>query len=238
MIKILQKFINNKYFYLWSILLLIILYMFYVFFTGTIGNYMLFNGIENEIYKFYAYTLPMTYSNANYMFCLLLDFLYLTILLYPVVSFVDYFFNQNSTTSITRIKREIWIKQFINVNLICSIIISIIYILLYYILGKVHGFEIIIEYKSLDNFLPIIYKILISCIAPIVYIFSYIKTDNPGISLAFTIFINIILQIIIKITFDISLLHFDNWYFCIGIFIVLYMLIRILSIKSFMRRDI
>lgn len=238
MINMLRKFLNNKYFYLWTIALFIIMYMFYAFFWSSISNYMLFNEITDGIYIFYAYNLPMTFSNANIMFCLLLDVLYITILLYPSVSFVDYFFNQNSTTTITRIDREIWIKQFINVNLICSIVITIIYILLYYVLGNIHDIEIVLEFKSLDNFLPIIYKFLISFIVPLVYIYSYIKTDNPGISLGFSIFVNILLQVIIKISFDTSKLHFGNYIFTICILIVIYLMMRILSIKDFKRRDI
>lgn len=238
MIKMLKKFINNKYFYIWLVLLLIILYMFYGFFWSGISNYMMYNGIEDKIYIFYAYTLPMTFSNSNHMFCILLDLLYITVLLYPSVSFVDYFFNQNATTSITRINREKWIKQFINVNLICSITIVTIYILLYYILGKIENVDVELGFKTMNDYLPIIYKFLISCIAPVIYIYTYIKTDNSGISLGFTIFVHILLQTIIKIMFDIEKLQFNNPIYYIGLFIVLYLLMRTLSIKSFKRRDI
>lgn len=238
MTRMLQKFINNKYFYLWSLLLIMILYMFYVFFKAGISNYMLFNGIENKMYIFYAYTLPMTFSNANYIFCILLDLLYITILLYPSVTLVDYFFNQNSTTSITRIKRKKWINQFMNINLICSAIISIIYILLFFILGELHNSEIVLEFETFNNFLPILYKILISLIIPLAYIYIYIKTDNPGLSVGFIIFINALLQTIIKITFDVKKIYFYQYVYVICLFIVLYMLIRILCIKSFKRRDV
>ena len=178
MMNMLRRFINNKYFYLWSIILILVLYMFYGFFHASVANYMLWNQIEdNEMYIFYVYTLPMAFSNVNYMFCILLDVLYMTILLYPSVSFVN-------------------------------------------------------------NFLPIIYKTIISCIVPITYIYAYIKTDNAGLSLGFSIFVNIILQIIIKISFDVKKLYFGNSIYTILIFIVLYLLLRSLSIKSFKRRDI
>lgn len=238
MIKMLKKFINNKYFYIWLVLLLIILYMFYGFFWSGISNYMMYNEIEDKMYIFYVYTLPMTFSNSNYMFCFLLDLLYITVLLYPSVSFVDYFFNQNATTSITRISREKWIKQFINVNLICSITIAIIYILLYYILGRIENVDVELGFKTINNYLPILYKFLISCIVPVIYIYMYIKTDNSGISLGFTIFAHILLQTIIKIMFDIEKLQFNNPIYYTGLFIVLYLLMRSLSIKSFKRRDI
>ena len=73
---------------------------------------------------------------------------------------------------------------------------------------------------------------------PITYIYAYIKTDNAGLSLGFSIFVNIILQIIIKISFDVKKLYFGNSIYTILIFIVLYLLLRSLSIKSFKRRDI
>lgn len=239
MMNMLRRFINNKYFYLWSIIIILVLYMFYGFFHASVANYMLWNQIEdNEMYIFYVYTLPMAFSNVNYMFCILLDVLYMTILLYPSVSFVDYFFNENSTTTTTRISRNRWIDEFISVNLLCSVLISAIYILLYYILGNIHDYEIILQFASLNNFLPIIYKTIISCIVPITYIYAYIKTDNAGLSLGFSIFVNIILQIIIKISFDVKKLYFGNSIYTILIFIVLYLLLRSLSIKSFKRRDI
>lgn len=238
MMNMLKKFLNNKFFYLWTIVIIIILYMFYAFFWSGISNYMLFNGIKDEIYVFYAYTLPMSFSNANLLFCFLLDIMFITILLYPSVSFVDYFFNKNSTTSITRIDRNEWIKKFINVNIICSISITIIYILLYYILGNIHEFEIVLDFKSFNNLLPIIYKFIISSIVPVVYIYAYIKTDNPGVSLGFSIFANILLQVIIKISFNVEKMYFGNYIYTICIFIIIYTLLRILAIKSFKRRDI
>lgn len=238
MMNLLKKYLNNIYFYLWILFSIIILYMFYAFFWSGVSNYMEFNNINEQMFIFYTYVLPITFSNVNLTFCFLLDALYISILLYPTISLIDYFFNQNPTTSMTRVNRKNWINNFININVIYSIIITLIYILLYKLFGEIYDFEIQLEFHNLNSLLPIIYKFLLSFIIVMIYIYSYIKTDNFALSVGFSIFFNILLQVIIKITFDISELIFNNYIYIICTFILLYILIIVLTIKKFKRRDI
>lgn len=237
MIEISKNFINNKKVYIWIILLIILMYNVYEFFDVQINNYKFFNHIENDIYNLYVYLLPISFHHVNFVLCICMDLSFLAILLYISVSFVNLFFNECSTTTITRISREKWIKDFVNINLIFSLIICGIYVLMFYIFGTISGYNINPGF-SLANILPIVYKICISCIISIIYMYYYIKTNDLGISLGFSLFTNILLQIIIRITYVPNDFTFNNCFLVLFLLLILYLLIRVLIIKSFKRRDI
>lgn len=235
MINILKRFLNSKYLYILIIIFLIVLFLVYNPLLRYKSIYMENKTITDFIYLYYVFIIPMSFYEEGLGTCLILETMYISVLLYIVVSFINYFFNENATTTITRIDRETWIKSILNINLIFSILYSCIYILYYYLLCTINGISIVF---SVNNIIPVIYKILISISIPNIYIFVYIKTNNLLSSLGFSIFIDIIFQIIIRNYFNEQTLLFSNVIYIILFLILSYLTTRVISISSFKRRDI
>ena len=198
MIYLFNKFIKNKYFILFIILFLILLYLIFNPIMGSKMEYMDLNNITDNIYLYFVYILPFTFYNNATVSCLILDLSYFCIISYIGVYFVNYFFEDTATITLTRKDRNKWIKDIFKCIIIFATIISIIYSLYFSILCIFNTF--IIKFK-IDLLIIIIYKILISIILSLIYILFYIKIKDILISLGFSYIISILYQLLIKITF-------------------------------------
>ena len=227
MIYLFNKFIKNKYFILFVILFLILLYLIFNPIMGSKMEYMDLNNITDNIYLYFVYILPFTFYNNATVSCLILDLSYFCIISYIGVYFVNYFFEDTATITLTRKDRNKWIKDIFKCIIIFATIISIIYSLYFLILCIFNTF--IIKFK-IDLLIIIIYKILISIILSLTYILFYIKIKDILISLGFSYIISILYQLLIKITFLESTLYFKY-----PIIIILLLIISIILIFNYIK---
>jgi len=128
------KFIKNKYFLIWMLFFIgILLFIFNpILYDKT--NYMQNKNITDYLYIYYVFLLPMSFYDMGFLTCFLLDIVYFSIISYISVSFINLFFRTSSSITIPRLSRQKWIKDVINLNLISSIIISLIYVIFFLIL--------------------------------------------------------------------------------------------------------
>ncbi len=235
MIRILKRFILNKYFLLWQILFLIIIYFICKPLCGLKASYMDVHDISDYTYIYYTMLLPMTFFDSSFIFCLLIECSYLAILSYVIIQFIDHFFIKNPSSTFCRIGRHKWIKEIIKINLFFALIISLIYIIFCYFVCINENLKINFEYMML---IPIAYKILLTILIPNIYLLFYIKTDEALNSTIIYILCYIILEIIIKSTFYENTLTFTNPIIIILLLLIIYISIIYLIIKSFEKRDL
>lgn len=233
-----RLFINmfkNKYFIILLTLFLLVL----VFLLQPVLSYKLeymeLHNIDNFIYLYYVFLLPITFYDMSVTTCMILDLCYFSIILYVIVNFIDYLFKRCSSTILTRINRDTLINKIIKLSCIYSFIMTLVYIVFFFILCWVNNINFIINISIL---IPILYKLIISIILPNIYLFTYIFTDNNLLSTFTTALVYILLELLIRTTFDNSLLVFNN-YLLVFIFLIVMCLVIIYLIKIYwQRRDV
>lgn len=230
-----KKFIKNKYFIIWILFFILILFIIFNPLMQSKTNYMEIKKITDYKYLFYVFLLPMSFYDMGFASCIFLELTFFSILSYVSVSFVNLFFKETPTVTLLRLGRKKWIKDVTNLSLKYSIVISILYILFFYILCIKN--DIVIDI-TLTMLIPMIYKILITCIIPIVFIDVFIETNNEYFSILISIVTSLFLQLIIRINFVEKTLEFKNNLTIITIFIILYYLMKKVSINIFKRRDV
>lgn len=235
MMNIFMKFLKNKFFLIWLSLFIGILFLIYNPILNFKSDYMEIKGITDFIYIFYVFLLPMSFFEMGIIICLLLDLCYLSIVVYIIVNFVNYFFVESSSITLTRIDRKKWIYNILKINFLFSVSISIIYILFFIVLCISKNINISFEFKDI---IPIIYKIIITIIVPNIYLLFYIKTDSSTISLGFLLITYICFELLIKTTFNESSLSFNYSILIITLLITIYMCVILLILKLFKRRDV
>lgn len=234
MINMFIKLLKNKYFIIWIIIFLFILFFLY----NPSLNYQKTH-IEiidtNEILNiFYQYLLPMSFYENDILISLLTDLCYISIVIYIVVNFVFFFFTYSSSITLTRIDRKKWIYNILKINILFSMLITFIYILFFILLCILNNINISIDFK---NIIPIIYKFLITIIMPNTYLLFYIKTDSEVLSLGFSIITYVLLEFLIKSTYNMLTYTFNYIFIVIILFIFLYICISYLILILFKRRD-
>lgn len=235
MINLFKKFIKNKYFIIWVLFFLLILYFTFNPLMYDKTNYMNIKNITDYRYLYYVFLLPMSFYDMGFVSCIILELSCFSIVSYICVSFVNLFFKETSSVTITRLGRERWIKEVININLIFSIIVSIIYISFFYLLCIKNNIDI---KASFDMLIPIIYKIIIICIIPLVFINTFIKTNSEVSSILISLITDLFLQLVIRITFIEETLIFNYYFIIIILFLLFYYLMKRFSISIFKRRDV
>lgn len=229
------KLLKNKYFMIWIILFIGILFFIYNPILNFKSEYMEEKSISDFIYIFYVFLLPMSFFESGFITCSLLDLCYLSIVSYVIVNFINYFFIDNSSTTLTRIDRKKWINSILKINFLFSIITSILYVLFFILLCISKNINI--PFK-INNIIPIIYKILITIITPNIYLLFFIKTNSSILSLSFSSIIYILFELLIKTTFDELTLSFNYSIILIILLISIYIGINSLILKLFKRRDV
>ena len=229
-----MKIFKNKYFIIWIIIFLFILFFLY----NPSLNYQKTH-IEiidtNEILNiFYQYLLPMSFYENDILISLLTDLCYISIVIYIVVNFVFFFCTYSSSITLTRIDRKKWIYNILKINILFSMLITFIYILFFILLCILNNINISIDFK---NIIPIIYKFLITMIMPNTYLLFYIKTDSEVLSLGFSIITYVLLEFLIKSTYNMLTYTFNYIFIVIILFIFLYICISYLILILFKRRD-
>lgn len=235
MIQNFKKFILNKYFLVWVLIFLYIIYIYGGFVVNQKKDIMFNSNIEDMKYCFYALILPMSFFDNTTMWSLLIDCCYLSILSYVTIQFVDQFFIKNPSATFTRVGRKKWIKKVILFNFIYASLFSLIYIGLCYITCLKSDTIFTFNFKVL---IPIIYKILITILIPNIYLVFYINTDNIVLSTITYILIYIFIELIIRITFVTETLNFNYALLGILFLIIIYIIIYKLIINSFETRDL
>lgn len=221
MIRIFSKYIKNKYFIMWICLLIIVLYLIFNPLLSDKLKYMQENNMSDITYIFYVFLLPMSFYEAGILTCLILDFSYICLMMYIVSCFINYFLIESSSSTLVRISRDEWIKNVFKCNFIFSLIITIIYIIFYFILCQINNVHIV---YNLYTITIMFYKLLVAIIIPNIYLMFYIKTKGVLISLGFSFMTYFACEMIIKFTFNIDTLAFSYIYIIIIFFITLYFL--------------
>ena len=235
MIENFKKFILNKYFLVWFLIFLYIIYIYGGFVVNQKKDIMFNSNIEDMKYCFYALILPMSFFDNTTMWSLLIDCCYLSILSYVTIQFVDQFFIKNPSVTFTRVGRKKWIKQVILFNFIYASLFSVIYIGLCYIICLKSDTIFTFNFNVL---IPLIYKILITILIPNIYLIFYINTNNAVISTISYILIYILFELIIRITFVTETLIFNYAYAGILFLLIIYLFIYKIIINGFETRDL
>lgn len=229
------KILKDKKF----ILLLMLFILLLIFIVNPILNikteYMDVKNIRDYLYVYYVFMLPMSFFDMGLLVCFMLDLIYLSIVFYLVVSIINCFFVNCSTSMLVRVNRDIWIKKIILYNNLYTLIISFIYILFFFVLCLVNDFVVVIDYKLV---LPMIYKVILSLIVNNILLLMFILSKSFLISISFSIFIFILLELIVKTTFSDSNLLFNYPLLMIIFLLVLLICIYKLIILNFKRSDI
>lgn len=232
--KLFLYFLKNKVFIIWLTLFIIVLYLSFNPLLSFKYDYMNDNSITNIIYIFYVFMLPITFYEMGFVSCMIIDLCFVSILSYAVVSFINYFF-ENASTTLTRIKRNKCVSGLYAINFIFSIFLTILYIVFFTFLCLKNNIEIIIDINVCT---VISYKVLIAILIPNIYLFSYIKTNSSILSLSFTYLFYILLELLIKITFIESSLSFNFSIILLAFIIIIYLLLYKLSDNMLLRRDV
>lgn len=235
MIKLFRKYILDNRFIVWFIIFALAMYFIYRPLLSEKTQYMDIRNISDYAYLFYVLLLPLAFCDMGVFESLVLDLLYISILSYVIISFVDFFFKKCSTVTLTRIKRKEWIKEIIKINLIYSLLVSIFYILFF--LGLCVFNNIVYDLK-LFHFIPTVYKILLTLIYPNFYLYFFLKSDSFPISVIGSGLIYILLEFVIRTSFVEEIAKFSNAGLIIIFFIVIYLCLIYLIKESFERRDI
>jgi hypothetical protein len=229
------NFLKNKYFLIWIIFFALVLYFAFNPLLSFKLEYMNDRNITDVVYIFYVFTLPITFYEMGFVTCIILDLCFISILSYIIVNFINYFFIESISSTLTRIKRSEWIKQVFSINFIFSLVISVFYILFFIILCFKNKISIDLE---TDILIVISYKTLLTILIPNIYLLLYIKTNSSIISLGFSSLFYILLELIIKITFVETSLTFKYSMFVYIFIIIIYLLIYKLTEIGFKRRDV
>lgn len=232
--KLFLYFLKNKVFIIWLTLFIIVLYLSFNPLLSFKYDYMNDNNITNIIYIFYVFMLPITFYEMGFVSCMIIDLCFVSILSYAVASFINYFF-ENASTTLTRIKRDKCVSGLYAINFIFSIFLTILYIVFFTFLCLKNNIEIIIDINVCT---VISYKVLIAILIPNIYLFSYIKTNSSILSLSFTYLFYILLELLIKITFIESSLSFNFSIILLAFIIIIYLLLYKLSDNMLLRRDV
>ena len=230
-----KKFLKNKYFYIWILIFIIILYFIFNPILKFKGEYMEIKKIKDFIYIFYVFLLPISFYDMGFASCFLLDICYLSIIMYMVVNFINYFFVDSATTTLTRIDRNKWIHNILKINFIYSLFSALVYIIIFIILCLINNISVEL---IINNIIPMVYKILITLIIPNLYLLFYIKTDSSIISLSFSSIFYILIELLIKGTFKELTLKFQYPIIIIMLLTLIYLSICSLVFKTFKRRDL
>lgn len=232
--KLFLYFLKNKVFIIWLTLFIIVLYLSFNPLLSFKYDYMNDNNITNIIYIFYVFMLPITFYEMGFVSCMIIDLCFVSILSYAVASFINYFF-ENASTTLTRIKRDKCVSGLYAINFIFSIFLTILYIVFFTFLCLKNNIEIIIDINVCT---VISYKVLIAILIPNIYLFSYIKTNSSILSLSFTYLFYILLELLIKITFIESSLSFNFSIILLAFITIIYLLLYKLSDNMLLRRDV
>ncbi len=228
-------YLSNKSFWLWSFFFFLALYFIYNPILAMKTQYMEIMNLKDISYLYYVFMLPMTFYELSFVSCIMLDLAYLSIIFYMVVNFVDFFFLESSSSTLTRIDRRDWIKKIFEINLFFSLLISILYISFFFILCTMNDITITLD---INIIVIICYKILLTLIIPNVYLLIYLIVNNPLISLLFSCSIYILFEILIKTTVDILSLKFNVPLIILFLLVLIY-ISTYQSIKYFFqRRDV
>lgn len=235
MINLFKKYIFNKNFILWFLIFLILLIVIFYPMLNFKVEYMADANITDYIYVFYTYMLPMTFFDNGIVTSLMLDGCFLAIVCYISICYINLFFEDYSSITLTRINRSDWLNNIYKINLIFSLVVAIVYVCLFLIMCLINDLGITF---SSNIFIPILYKIMLAILIPNLYLLFYIATKNYAISLGFSFSFYIIFEILIKGTFNENLLTFNYWYLIFLYFIIIYFILYLFSKKLFLRRDI
>lgn len=235
MINMFKKFIINKYFAIWILFFGLLLYFIFNPILSYKVPYMEEALISDYNYLYYIFLLPMTFYDRGFITSLLLEIMYMSIISYINVNYINYFFKTIASTTIGRIKRNNWIRQIFKINLIYSLLIGICYVMFYYGLCIYND----IELTGIITLLrPISYKLLITVMIPTLYTFCYVKTDSEIISLLFSFIVEIFLQLTIRMTLTEKPIIFNGFELVMVVLIILNLLLWKVTIDSFEGRDI
>jgi len=91
---------------------------------------------------------------------------------------------------------------------------------------------------NISIIIPIVYKMILTCITPLVLLNTFIKTDSEFISIISAIIINLFFQLIIKLTFIETTLSFKFVPIIIILLSTFYITLKMNISKNFQRRDI
>ncbi len=233
--EIFKSFLEDKKFYTWLCLFFFLLFFIFNPVLALKDAYMEVKNITDMLYIALVFLLPMSFYEMGLTSCILLDVSYLSLVFFVVIKFINYFFNEGSSCTLTRIKRDKWIKELFKINFIFSILISILYIAFYIVLCVLH--EITIDI-NLTLIIGIILKILITILIPNIYLLCYIIMNSPFTSLLTSIVIYVFLEIIIKFNFIEESLTFKNVWFIFIIIIGLYISIYKTTKIIFKEKDV
>lgn len=232
---LLRRFIKNKTFIIWCLSIIFILYFLFNPLLASKTEYMLDKNISEYCYIYYAFLLPMSFYDMGFITCLLLELVYFSLIVYISVSFINLFFRETSSVTLTRMNRDKWIKDIININLKFSIVISLFYVLFFYSLCFINNVNFDI---TIQLIIPIIYKVIITCIIPLIFINVFITSDSEVISIIFSIVSSLFIQLVIKASFSERTVRFDYSLAIILMLICIYYLLKKVIINNFKRRDV
>lgn len=230
-----KRFIKNKYFILWVIFFILILYIIFNPLLHDSIEYMKLKKIEDYKFIFNIFVLPMSFYEINFVMCLLLELAFFSIISYIQVSYINLFFKEISSITLIRINRNNWIKELININLYYSIVLVFFYILFFYILCIKNNIIINI---SLDMIVLIIYKMILGCFIPLIFLYIYIDTKNEFNSIFISLILDLFLQLVFKISYSLFLINFIYFLVLIVLIIIFGYLLRLNIINKFERCDL
>lgn len=236
MITILRKFVKNKYFLIWTGIFVILTIFIAKLFATTKSNYMVDLEMTNPTYLLFAELLPLAFADKeSAILAILLDFCYLSLISYVMLSFIDYFLNKNTQATFTRIGRDKWFKELIFFSNFYAIIIFLLYLYLVFM-------GLILVEKSFTFNLQILVALLIklemTLIIPNIYLFIYLKTKNSMLSTIFYISFYVILQIFAKLSFVKTTLKFKYWFVIITTYLIFLILSNKLCKIKFRKEDL
>lgn len=198
-------------------------------------QYMEIQKISDYTFLFYVFLLPLAFCDMGVFGCVVLDLLYISILSYVIISFVDFFFSTCSSVTLTRIKRKEWIKKIIKINIIYSILLSLFYILFFLVLCYANN---VVYDLKVFHFIPALYKVLLTLIYPNLYLYIFLKSDSFPIAVIGSGLIYILLEFVIRTTFIEAVARFQNVGIIIAFLIIIYIFLVFAIEKVFERRDI
>ena len=231
--KIFLKIIKSPFYILWFFLTFGLIYYSYDMILSVKQELMLQMGITDNIYLFYSYLMPNAFYDGSMLFSFLLEFSYLSIILYVSIKFVDFIFIAIGSSIVPRIERKKLIKSVMILNIIYSIIIFLIFIFLLWYFFKDIKFEL-----TNKILIVTIYKLLFTISLTLIYTYFYIQFDSSFLSMIFLFVYDIIIGILLNILFNLNKLKFNFSLIIILFFVLINITLYKLIIKLFERRDV
>lgn len=230
MIEIFKKFIKSKSFIAFFILFLIV-----TFYTYSIICPIKIELYKNNILSLYSYLMPITFREKTEFYSIILGISYSIIISYILVQFLNYIFNTSSVSIMTRLGRKRVIKDIILINLLYSLIIYVIYILIFiYFYNKYH---FVIPLSS-NLVVILLIKLLLTILMPMLYLFIYINTDSPFLGTSILTLSSITIELILGKIFNASKLSFNYSILIICLLCIIILFLYKTIINLFERRDI